>query len=76
MIIYIKTVGTLKSLEGGTKVVSFEVPEGTTVSQVIDRLNLKDWEIGFIQINGTPATKESILKDQNQLTFIAPLAGG
>ncbi|MFH1756891.1 MAG: MoaD/ThiS family protein [Pseudomonadota bacterium] len=76
MIIYIKTVGTLKSLEEGTKIISLEVPAGTSVSQVIDRLNLKYWEIGFIQINGAPATKESILKDQNQLTFIAPLAGG
>jgi len=76
MIIHVKTVGTLKSLEEGIKVTSFTVPEGTSVSQVIDRLNLKNWEIGFIQINGTRATKESILKENDTLTLSAPLAGG
>jgi molybdopterin converting factor small subunit len=76
MIIHVKTVGTLKSLEEGIKVTSFTVSEGTSVSQVIDRLNLKNWEIGFIQINSTRATKESILKENDTLTLIAPLAGG
>jgi len=55
---------------------SLEVPEGISVSKVIERLSLKDWEIGFIQINGSRATKESILQDQDELTLIAPLVGG
>ena len=70
------SLGPLISLEEGIKVTSFTVPEGTSVSQVIARLNLKNWEIGFIQINGTRATKESILKENDTLTLIAPLAGG
>ncbi len=76
MIIHVKTVGTLKSLEEGTKLDSLDVPDGTIVSQVMERLNLQDWEVGFILINGTRATKDSILKDQDQLTLIAPLVGG
>ncbi|MBM4331628.1 MAG: MoaD/ThiS family protein [Deltaproteobacteria bacterium] len=76
MIVHIKTVGTLKSLEEGVNPFSLEVLEGTTVSKIINRLNLKDWEIGFIQINGTRATKESIIQDQDELTLIAPLVGG
>ncbi len=76
MIIHVKTVGTLKSLEEGINPVSLDLPECSSVSQVIERLGLQDWEVGFIQINGTRATKESILKDRDQLTFIAPLAGG
>ncbi len=76
MIINVKTVGTLKSLEEGTKLSSLDVPDQTIVSQVMERLNLQDWEVGFVLINGTRATKDSILKDQDQLTLIAPLVGG
>ena len=76
MIIHVKTVGTLKSLEEGTKLISLDMPDQTIVSRVIERLNLQDWEVGFVLINGTRATKDSILKDQDQLTLIAPLVGG
>ena len=76
MVVFVKTVGTLKTLEEGPKVVSLEIPEGAFVSQAIERMGLKDWEVGLVLINGTHATKESILKDQDQLTLIAPLVGG
>lgn len=76
MIIFVKTLGTLKSLEEGPKVISLEVPEGASVSRAIEKLGLKDWEIGLILINDTRGTKESILKEQDQLTLIAPLIGG
>jgi molybdopterin converting factor small subunit len=39
-------------------------------------MGLKNWEVGLVLINGTHGTKESVLKDQDQLTLIAPLAGG
>lgn len=76
MVVLVKTVGTLKTLEEGPKVVSLEIPEGASVSQAIERMGLKDWEVGLVLINGTHATKESILKNQDQLTLIAPLVGG
>ena len=76
MIIHVKTFGTIKSLEEGIKPFSLEVAQSTSVSQVIERLNIKDWEIGFVLINGNRVTKEFILKDQDELTLVAPLAGG
>jgi hypothetical protein len=76
VIIFVKTLGTLKILEEGPKVVRLEVPEGFSVSRAIEKLGLKDWEIGLILINDTHGTKESILKEQDQLTLIAPLIGG
>jgi len=76
MVVFVKTVGTLKTLEEGTKVIPVEMPEGYFVSQAIERMGLKDWEVGLVLINGTPATKESVLKNQDQLTLIAPLVGG
>jgi len=53
-----------------------EVPEGFSVSRAIERMGLKDWEVGLVLINGTHGTKESILKDQDRVTLIAPLVGG
>jgi sulfur carrier protein ThiS len=76
MTIFVKTVGTLKSLEEGTAFVSMDVPQQTSVSQVIERLNLKDEEVGFILVNGARGTTESILQEGDQLTLIAPLVGG
>lgn len=76
MIIHVKTVGTIKSLEDGAKPFPLEVAQSTSVSRVVERLNIQDWEVGFVLINGNRATKESILRDQDELTLVAPLAGG
>ena len=76
MVIFVKTIGTLKSLEEGPKVISLEVPEGVSVSRAIEKMGLQDWEVGLVLINNTHGTKESILIDQDQLTLIAPLVGG
>jgi len=76
LIIHIKTVCTLKSLQVGTKLEELEVPEEASVSQVLERLKIRDWEIGFVLVNGERATRESILKENDNLTLVAPLAGG
>ena len=76
MIIHIKTVGTLKSLQEGTKLEELEVPEEASVSRVLERLKIRDWEIGFVLVNGERATMKSILKEDDSLTLVAPLAGG
>jgi sulfur carrier protein ThiS len=76
MRIHVKTVGTLKDLEAGTRVEALEVPPGGSVAQVMELLTLQDWEIGFVQINGQRGTRESILKDNDEVTLIAPLVGG
>jgi len=76
LIIHVKTVGTLKSLQEGTKLEKHEVPEEASVSQVLERLKIRDWEIGFVLVNGERATRESILKENDSLTLVAPLAGG
>ncbi len=76
MIIHIKTVGTLKSLQEGTKLEELEAPEEASVSQVLERLKIRDWEIGFVLVNGERATMKSILKEDDSLTLVAPLAGG
>ena len=76
MIIFVKTLGTLKTLEEGTKVIPLEISEGASAFRAMEKIGLRDWEVGLVLINGTHATKESILKDQDQLTLIAPIVGG
>lgn len=76
MVIHVKTVGTLKSLQEGTKLESLEVPEKASVFRVLECLKIQKWEVGFVLINGERATKESILKENDNLTLVAPLAGG
>jgi sulfur carrier protein ThiS len=76
MRIQVKTVGTLKTLEEGPRIEILEVPQGTFVAAVIEQLKIQDWEIGFVQINGQRANKESVLKENDELTLIAPLVGG
>ena len=76
MTVFVKTVGTLKSLEEETTFVPMDVPLQTSVSQIIERLKLNDWEVGFILVNGARGTTESILQEGDQLTLIAPLVGG
>jgi sulfur carrier protein ThiS len=53
-----------------------EVPQGSSVAGVIEKLQLQEWEIGFVQINGERGSRESILKENDELTLIAPLVGG
>ena len=76
MTIFVKTLGTLKTLEEGTRFHSLEVPEPISISEVIARLGFEEWEVGLVLINDTHATKESLLKDQDRLTLIAPVIGG
>jgi hypothetical protein len=76
MIIHIKTIGTLKTLEEGPRIETIEVQQESSVAQVIELLKIQDWEIGFVQINGARGAKNSILKDNDEVTLIGPLVGG
>ncbi len=76
MIIHVRTVGTSRTLQEGVKTISLQVAEGISVKQLIAHLQLPEWEIGFILVNNQPRLKDTILKDQDNVTLIAPLAGG
>jgi len=76
VIISVKTVGTLRNLEGGSRCDSLEVPADISVADVIARLGLEEWEVGLVLINDTHADRKTLLKDRDRLTLIAPLIGG
>lgn len=76
MRVQVITVGTIKALEKGSRREILEVPQGGSVALVMEKLQLQDWEVGFIKINGQRASRESILKENDELSLIAPLVGG
>ncbi len=76
MRVQVITVGTIKALEKGSRMEILEVPQGGSVAMVMEKLQLQDWEVGFIKINGERASRESILKENDELSLIAPLVGG
>ena len=63
-------------MEEGTRVENLEVPQESSVAQIIGLLKIQDWEIGFIKINGQGGSRESILKENDELILLAPLVGG
>jgi sulfur carrier protein ThiS len=76
MRIQVRTVGTLRALEKGSRAEIQEVPWGGSVATVMEKLQIQDWEVGFIKINGQIAGRDSILVEGDELTLIAPLVGG
>ena len=76
MVIQVKIVGTIKSLKEGSRIEALDVPQESSVAQAIAQLEIQDWEIGFIKINGRPGGREAILKENDELILIAPLVGG
>lgn len=54
----------------------WKVPEGSTVGQVLEMLNLPEEETKILLINDRYAYKGRILKDGDVLQVVPPLAGG
>lgn len=63
-------------MEKGSRMEILEVPRGSLVAEVIAGLQIQDWEVGFIKINGQAGSRESVLKENDELLLIAPLVGG
>jgi sulfur carrier protein ThiS len=76
MHIQVRTVGTLRALEKGSLAETLKVPGGSSVATVMEKLQIQDWEVGFIKINGQTAGRGSVLVEGDELTLIAPLVGG
>ncbi len=53
-----------------------ECPPGTKVAEVIDRLQLPEYLVGIILIDGVHAGKQDVLNDGDTLTLLPLLDGG
>jgi len=61
--------------EGGRRPRAFELPEGTTVADLIAQLGLPD-EPRIVFIGGRHAPEDTVLSDGDRLAIFPPVAGG
>lgn len=74
MKITIKLFATLR--QGRFKVEEQELPAGTTVVNVIDKLSIPHTELGIIFLNGKHTELDTILNEQDVLAVFPPVGGG
>jgi sulfur carrier protein ThiS len=61
--------------QGGRSARSFDVPDGTTVTDFISRLGLPD-QPRIVFVNGRHAPESAALADGDRLAIFPPVAGG
>lgn len=73
MLITIKLFATFR--EGRFKIEDREVPEGTTISDVLRSLDISEDEIGTLFVKGRHAEADRVLTE-GETVAIFPLVGG
>ncbi len=64
----------LRQGRGKKQILEFE--EGTTISQVMDMLNIDEDDVSIALINGTDGPIDRQLKDGDVLALFPPVGGG
>ena len=62
--------------DGRFKVEEMELPEGTSVLEVIQPLNIKSEDLAICLRNGKDAKEDTVLKDGDTLALFPPVGGG
>jgi len=62
--------------DGRFKVEERNLPEGTSVLDIIQPLNIKPEEIAICLLNGKDAKEHTVLKDGDTLALFPPVGGG
>ncbi len=80
MVINILAFGIVKEIFGSS-VASIELPEASTVAQLIATIKdkyptTKNLSSFAIAVNGAYATSETILKQSDEIAIIPPVSGG
>ncbi|MHB1654266.1 MAG: MoaD/ThiS family protein [Desulfitobacteriaceae bacterium] len=71
------TIKLFASLRVGRfKTEKWEMPEGSTVADILTRLGLKVREVSILRINGRDAEDEQVLRDEDSVALFPPLGGG
>jgi len=61
---------------GGRDTAEVEVPEGSTVRTVLERLGLARHEFWLHAVNGAVAQPDTLLRPGDLLECVAPMSGG
>ena len=62
--------------EGRGNKVYLDISEGTTVQDILDKLEIIPEHVSLILINGKDATTSSVIKEGEYLTVFPPVGGG
>lgn len=63
-------------MPGGAEQTEVELPAGTTVGALRERLGLPEQHIWLVSISGRQCREDAVLKDGDTVTFLAPVDGG
>lgn len=74
MQVEIRLFATFRS--GRFKKEVWELPLGTKVIDVLNRLGIKPEEVAILLVNGLDAEPERILKDGDLISLFPPVGGG
>lgn len=74
MQITVKLFATFR--DGRFKIKEYDLPEGTTILEVITPLNITPEEIAILYRNGKDAKPETVLVDGDTLALFPPVGGG
>lgn len=62
--------------ENREKEMIMRLPNGATIKDIIERLNIPQKDAAILMINGRGAKLDSILQDNDTLSIFPPLGGG
>lgn len=58
------------------KVIAMEIPEGTSVAEIVDSLEIPHSEVSILMINGIHSKLDYILQDGDVISLFPPVGGG
>ncbi|KLU59974.1 ThiS family protein [Peptococcaceae bacterium CEB3] len=74
MRVTVKLFATLR--EGRFKAVTWDLPEGTEVGEILRRLNIKQEEVSILLVNGREAKVCQVLSEGDAVSAFPPIGGG
>ena len=74
MRVVIKLFASLRT--GRFKTEERSIPEGCTVLDALDMLELHPHKVSIVRVNGTSVPDDYILQDSDQLALFPPMGGG
>lgn len=53
-----------------------DLPEGTTILDILTLLNLKSSDVAIVSVNGKAVTDDYVVKDLDRVGLFPPMGGG
>ncbi len=77
MKIELRLHGDFRKYVGGSHdTLNLEIPDGTTINDVLEQLGVEDRDFWMSAVNRDVAKREAVLHDGDMVEFFGPVAGG